>query len=265
MEGSARTEFASSRATSLSRSKSDSYLVTMSGSNVAHPRPCAPRRYLTRYYHLLDALALSDRDVTNLLLAPETVRHCIAELPAKSLIDFVHKSAKSRLPVSPDAEDRARKYCRLLKKAERDLETAKQRLANRSPNPVQGLDRLESREEVERLRAAVSQKNEEISELARDFEDHSKQGEAQVDDLQERLEQATAELELVRTGATRSNKTTENGDKAGALRSSRSPSFALTPLSSLPHLFQLPLRRGRRHPRPRWYAIASPGADYRRA
>ncbi|BGP63725.1 hypothetical protein NBRC10512v2_005078 [Rhodotorula toruloides] len=180
-------------------------------------------RYLTRYYHLLDALALSDRDVTNLLLAPETVRHCIAELPAKSLIDFVHKSAKSRLPVSPDAEDRARKYCRLLKKAERDLETAKQRLANRSPNPVQGLDRLESREEVERLRAAVSQKNEEISELARDFEDHSKQGEAQVDDLQERLEQATAELELVRTGATRSNKTTENGDKAAFPISSSFP------------------------------------------
>ncbi|BGP28782.1 hypothetical protein JCM10296v2_000518 [Rhodotorula toruloides] len=179
-------------------------------------------RYLVRHYHLLDALALGDRDVTNLLLAPETVRHCIAELPAKSLVDFVKKSAKSRLPISPNAEDRARQYCRLLRRAERDLETAKQRLANRTPNPVQGRDGMESREDVNRLQAAISQ-NDEISELTRDFEDHLKRVEAQVDDLKERLEQATAELELARMGATGSNKTTESGDEVAFPISSSFP------------------------------------------
>uniref|UniRef100_A0A0K3CJZ2 FGENESH: predicted gene_9.189 protein n=1 Tax=Rhodotorula toruloides TaxID=5286 RepID=A0A0K3CJZ2_RHOTO len=212
------------------RSASDGKLSTMQIGQLRSEFVTA-KRYLTRFYDLLDTLALTDRDVTNMLLAPETVRNCIKDLPAKSLIDYVHKSVKGHhRPFESYAEEQARKFRRKWKKAERDLDWVKQRRAGLDvvDRVRQRQDNAASQLQIARLQAEVAHKDHTISELTSDYEDRLEQLEAQVDDLEDRLEQADAEFALAEARAGKLHGTVENGSKAACLVSCDFPFASAT-------------------------------------
>jgi DNA anti-recombination protein RmuC len=76
------------------------------------------------------------------------------------------------------------------------------------------------RAQMARLQAANVEKERELAELASDYKGQLRQVEEQVDDLEERLEQAAAEIALVESRARSVDKSATNGDDVREFSSS---------------------------------------------